>query len=92
MAITDYDGFNHLCRLSGITNDYYDILGRHHVASFEAKHSLLESMRIRVENDADIHAQIERINLRDWQTIMPSVLVYPKAEASYKTDTQRRAG
>ncbi len=74
MAITDFEGFNHLCWLSGITNDYYDILGQHHVASFEAKHSLLASMRICVVNDADIHAQIEKINLRDWQAIIRPVL------------------
>ncbi len=81
MAITDFEGFNHLCWLSGITNDYYDILGQHHVASFEAKHSLLASMRICVVNDADIHAQIEKINLRDWQAIIRPVLVYPKEKA-----------
>ena len=80
MSITDLEGFNHLCWLSGITDSYYDIRGQHHVASFEAKHSLLASMQIAVENNADIYAQLEQISLRDWQAIIPSVLVFQKKE------------
>ncbi len=85
MAITDFEAFNHLCRLNGITDDYYDILGKHHVACFEAKYSLLTSMGISLESDAEIHAQIEQISLRDWQTIVPSVLVYPCSETPVST-------
>jgi len=81
MTITDIDGFNRLCRLSGIIDDYYDISGQHHVASLEAKRSLLTSMGIDVESDEDVHLQLEQIDLRDWQTEIAPVLVYQKKDA-----------
>ena len=81
-AITDFDSFNHLCWLSGITESYYDIRGQHHVADFEAKHSLLAAMQISVESDADVYAELDRIGLHDWQAPVPGVLVYQLSDTS----------
>ncbi|NNE62533.1 MAG: hypothetical protein HKN34_00485, partial [Gammaproteobacteria bacterium] len=80
-AITDFDSFNHLCWLSGITESYYDIRGQHHVADFAAKRSLLAAMHICVETDADVYAQLEQVSARDWQVAVPEVLVYRISDA-----------
>ena len=79
MTISDYDSFNRLCEASGIIESYYDIRGVHHVANLETKMSLLKSMRITIENDSDIHSELEKIRLRDWQAIVAPVHVYQRS-------------
>lgn len=82
MSITDYESFDRLCTISGITDAYYDIRGVHHIASFEAKQSLLAAMRISVENDADVQQMLRQIRCRNWQNIISPVLVYQKSNAT----------
>jgi (1->4)-alpha-D-glucan 1-alpha-D-glucosylmutase len=79
MNISDYDSFNRLCEASGIIESYYDIRGVHHVATLETKVSLLKAMRITIENDSDIHSELENIRRRDWQTIVAPVHVYQRS-------------
>lgn len=82
MNITDFDGFDQLCHICGITNDYYDIRGVHHVASLEAKLSLLDAMFLPTRSDADIHAHLEKFNLRDWKTVVAPVQVYQQTDTT----------
>ncbi|MFT5658983.1 MAG: (1-_4)-alpha-D-glucan 1-alpha-D-glucosylmutase, partial [Gammaproteobacteria bacterium] len=81
MPITDHEAFERLSALSGIVDSYYDIGGVHHVASFEAKKSLLKAMHMPVENDADIVTCLEKIERRDWQHTIAVVLVYQLSES-----------
>ncbi len=83
MSITDHDAFNRLCEHCGITESYYDISGGHHVASLEAKQSLLQAMRISIHNDEDIHHNLEQIRLRDWQHIVAPVHVYAHSDGEH---------
>ena len=76
MSISNYDGFNRLCEARGIIESYYDIRGVHHVADLEAKQALLRAMRITIDNDADIHIELEKLRLRDWLAIVAPVHVY----------------
>jgi len=76
MPITDHEAFKQLCERCGITASYYDISGVHHVATLEARQSLLQSMRINVHNDQDIYHNLELIRLRDWQHTVAPVHVY----------------
>ena len=76
MSITDHDAFNLLCERCGITESYYDISGVHHVATLEARLSLMQSMRINIQNDQDTYHNLELIRLRGWQHIVAPVHVY----------------
>ena len=77
MSISDHDAFNQLCECCGITESYYDISGVHHVATLEARLALMQSMRINIQCNEDIHHNLELIRLRDWQHIIAPVHVYP---------------
>lgn len=83
MSITDHDAFNHLCERCGITESYYDISGVHHVATLEARLSLMQSMGINVQCDQDIHHNLELIRLRDWQHIVAPAHVYQQSDGEH---------
>ena len=83
MSITDHDGFKRLCERCGITESYYDISGVYHVASLEAKQALLQAMGINIQNDQDIHHNLEKIWLRDWLVIVAPVHVYAHSNGEH---------
>ncbi len=76
MPITDYNEFNRLCMLCGITESYYDIRGIHHVAGVEAKQMLLEAMKVAAGDDRDVQQSLDKIEHYEWQNTIAPVLVY----------------
>lgn len=76
MSIDDNDAFKQLCDQCGITESYYDISGGHHVASQDAKQSLLQAMGIQVHSDQDVYDQLEQLWRRDWQHFVNPVQVF----------------
>lgn len=79
MSINDHEAFEHLSRLSGISDSYYDIRGVHHVASVEAKLSLLKAMQMPIESDADVYTYLDQIERRNWRHTIAEVLVYQQS-------------
>ena len=91
MNITDYHEFDRLCAHCGITNDYYDIRGVHHVAGLEAKQCLLRAMGFDIHCDADIHASLEQIRQNEWQSIVAPVQVYQQDDSSARLKIKLKA-
>jgi len=81
MSITDLDSFARLCAESGIVDAYYDIRGVHHVASVEARRSLLAAMRIPAATDAEVRASLADNHRRAWQDLVAPVMVLRQAES-----------
>jgi len=84
MALTDLEGFDSLCAQSGIVDAYYDIRGVHHVASIDARRTLLGALRVAANNDADVSASLEAIRRRDWQPMVAAVMVYRESDAAHR--------
>ena len=74
-ALTDLESFDRLCAQCGIVGDYYDIRGVHHVASVDARRTLLDALGIAANSDAEVNASLETIWQRDWQPTIAAVLV-----------------
>ena len=84
MALTDYESFDRLCAQSGIVDAYYDIRGVHHVASVDARRSLLAALQIKADTDAEVSASLEAIRRRDWLTLIAPVLVYREGSDAHQ--------
>ncbi|MDC1286357.1 4-alpha-glucanotransferase [Gammaproteobacteria bacterium] len=80
MALTDLENFDRLCALSGIVDSYYDIRGVHHVASVDARRTLLGALRVAANSDEEVNASLEAIWRRDWQPTVAAVLVYRESD------------
>ena len=76
MALTDLESFDRLCAQCGIVGDYYDIRGVHHVASVDARRTLLDALSVASKSDEEVSASLEAIWRRDWQSTVAAVLVY----------------
>ena len=80
MSITDYDALDELCIACGIALGYHDIWGNYHQPGAAAKQSLLAAIGSPVHDDTDLHHALEQINLRDWERILPPVIVVAENE------------
>jgi len=80
MALTDLECFDRLCAQSGIVDAYYDIRGVHHVASVDARRTLLGALRVAANSDEEVSASLEALRRRDWQPMIATVLVYRESE------------
>ena len=76
MQITDYASFDRLCAQNGIIEAYYDIRGVHHVASVEARCTLLNALGFQADSDAAVHTSLEQMQQRRWQEMVAPVTVY----------------
>jgi 4-alpha-glucanotransferase len=82
-ALTDLESFDRLCAQCGIVGDYYDIRGVHHVASVDARRTLLDALCVAANSDAEVDASLEAIWRRDWQPTVAAVLVYRECDAAH---------
>ena len=55
---------NELAALCGILPEYWDIFGKQHIASVEAKQAMLRAMKMHIESDAEISKTIEDLKNR----------------------------
>lgn len=76
MPITDTQALDALCKRFGITLDYYDIGGGHHLPSIDVKLALLSALQCPVTTNSDIQQQFERLDNLQWQTVLPPVIVH----------------
>jgi (1->4)-alpha-D-glucan 1-alpha-D-glucosylmutase len=76
MKLTDYASFDRLCAQNGIIDAYYDIRGVHHVASVEARCTLLKALGFQADSDAAVHTSLEQMHRRRWQEMVAPVTVY----------------
>ena len=76
MQITDYASFDRLCAQNGIIEAYYDIRGVHHVASVEARCTLLNALGFQADSDAAVHTSLQQMQRRRWQEMVAPVTVY----------------
>jgi (1->4)-alpha-D-glucan 1-alpha-D-glucosylmutase len=76
MLVTDIQALDALCTRCGITLDYYDIGGGHHLPSIDVKLALLAALQCPVTNNADIQLQFERLDNLQWQTVVPPIIVH----------------
>jgi (1->4)-alpha-D-glucan 1-alpha-D-glucosylmutase len=83
MPLTDLECFDQLCAQSGIVDAYYDIRGVHHVASVDARRTLLGALRIAANSDAEVSTSLDAIRRRDWQPTVAAVMVYRESEAAH---------
>jgi len=80
MSLTDLESFDRLCALSGIVDAYYDIRGVHHVASVDARRTLLGALRVAANSDEEVSVSLQAIRRRDWQSTVVAVLVYRESD------------
>jgi (1->4)-alpha-D-glucan 1-alpha-D-glucosylmutase len=80
MPISDHQGLDALCAISGITDAYYDIRGQRHEASIEVKQSLLAAMDLAVDNDSDIQHNLEKVNSAVARHIVAPTLVHKQCD------------
>ncbi|MBS1113322.1 MAG: malQ [Nitrospirae bacterium] len=66
---------NELSGLCGILPEYWDIFGKLHVASLEAKRAMLKAMKMDVESDDAIAREINDRKSRPWKSFTEPVFV-----------------
>ena len=76
MALNDYASFDRLCAQNGIIDAYYDIRGVHHVASVDARCTLLNALGFKADSDAAVSASLQQMHQRHWQEMVAPVMVY----------------
>ena len=64
-----------LRRVRGIAPGFIDYRGREHALSAEALRALLAAMGHREEDERALERAAERLELRDWQRVLPPVVV-----------------
>ena len=66
---------NELSGLCGILPEYWDIFGKLHTATVEAKLAMIRSMKMRIESDDDIAREIYSRKTKRWKSVTESVFV-----------------
>ena len=66
---------NELSGLCGILPEYWDIFGKLHVATVEAKLAMLRAMKMHIESDDDIAREITERKTRPWKSFTEPVFV-----------------
>ena len=66
---------NELAALCGILPEYWDIFGKLHIASLEAKKAMLKAMKIDIESDDAIAREINDRKSRPWKSFTEPVFV-----------------
>ncbi len=66
---------NELAALCGILPEYWDIFGKLHIASLDAKKAMLKAMRIDIESDDAIAREINDRKSRPWKSFTEPVFV-----------------
>jgi 4-alpha-glucanotransferase len=64
-----------LAGLCGILPEYWDIFGKLHTSTVDAKRAMLKAMKLRVESDDDIAREIESRKNRAWMSFVEPALV-----------------
>ncbi len=75
MSITNTLALDALCTRCGITLEYYDIGGGHHLPSIDVKVALLAALQCPVTTNSDIQQQLERLDNLQWQSVVRPVIV-----------------
>ena len=75
VAEGDLYSLSELCEIAGIDEAYSDLSGQTHHLSDEAKHQLLRVMHDDAFGPENIDQQVRDHIERDWQTLMPGVVV-----------------
>lgn len=61
--------------LFGIEREYWDIFGRHHVASREGLEAVLRSMGVKTSSCGELDEAVEARLWEDWSRVVPATLV-----------------
>jgi 4-alpha-glucanotransferase len=66
---------NELAALCGVLPEYWDIFGKKHIASLDAKKAMLKAMKMDVESDEAIAREINDRKNRPWENFTEPVFV-----------------
>ncbi|MDH4231668.1 MAG: 4-alpha-glucanotransferase [Nitrospirota bacterium] len=64
-----------LAGLCGILPEYWDIFGKLHTTTVDAKRAMLKAMKMRVESDEDIAREIDIRKIGPWKSFVEPVIV-----------------
>jgi (1->4)-alpha-D-glucan 1-alpha-D-glucosylmutase len=73
--MSERTALEHLGRMHGIVPDYYDIWGRHHVASDATLIGLLAAMGVAADTTEKIERAIHAQTLAHWRRVLPQTVV-----------------
>jgi 4-alpha-glucanotransferase len=64
-----------LSELCGILPEYWDIFGKKHIASLDAKKAILRSMGLRIDSAGKVVTEIEKLKYGPWKRLIEPVFV-----------------
>lgn len=64
-----------LSELCGILPEYWDIFGKKHIASLDAKRAILRSMGLRIDSARKVVTEIEKLKYGPWKSLIEPVFV-----------------
>ena len=67
--------------VSGIEPEFWDIWGRHHVTTPEAKQIILQAMGVASADEGSLSASLEARTRREWERLLPPTLVVSESQA-----------
>jgi len=73
------DTFQHLldrtAEVCGIHPEYWDIFGKHHVTSAQAKQEILEAMGVSAKDAGSLEQSSAERAIREWERLLPPAVV-----------------
>ncbi|MDH3222009.1 MAG: 4-alpha-glucanotransferase, partial [Gammaproteobacteria bacterium] len=80
MPITDHAALDALCARCGIALEYHDIRGRRYQPGVDVKRSLLAALRLPVDDDDDVHRNLDELESRSWRQVVATAVVRRQGE------------